>query len=528
MKGRMYANHRRSQCPILGLRNCGCPASYVVVLAWMMAWTCAGGMAVADDRPDILMIAVDDLRPMLGCYGDSRIRTPNIDRLARRALLFERAYCQYAKCGTSRLSVMTGLRPDAIGVFSNRDRDVAAFRQRRPDAVSMPRWFKDHGYHTRSFGKIDHDGWQLMSDWSLPPEPGRPQEMLEVVDARQPHQPTVIAERLACPVMQSPDVPDEHLFAGRMTAQVLQVMRAADRRSRKPVFLAVGYRRPHLPFVAPQRYFDKYQPNRSWLAANPQPAKESPIMAWFNSDGYVGTARRVGLTMPNPPDRMQAVRWNGYEMRSYLGVPNQGPIPESLQLELLRAYAACVSYVDAQIGLLLDELDRTRRWDNTLVLLWSDHGWHLGEHSAWGKMTNFEIATRVPLLIAGRGIRRGRTRAVSELVDLYPTLCELSGLPTPKHIAGSSLVSVLRKPGPSGTDVAFSQYARFGTRYMGRALRTDRFRFVMWMETKTGQVLHRELYDHRVDAHEQHNVARQPRYARQLEHLELQLGQAGR
>jgi iduronate 2-sulfatase len=306
-----------------------------------------------------------------------------------------------------------------------------------------------------------------------------------------------------------------------MIRQVLDTMRKRD--ASQPTFFAVGYRRPHLPFVAPKRYFDMYQPDESWLAKNPNPAAGSPVMAWFNSDGYVGAAKRINFKMPNPPNRQQAVDWNGYEMRSYLGVPNHGPIGKELQLKLLQAYAACVSYVDAQIGRLLDELDETKRLDNTLVIFCSDHGWHLGEQSAWSKMTNFEIATRVPMIIAGPGIKAGRTRAIAELVDLYPTLCELTGSTMPQHLEGESLVPALRNPAQPGDGEALSQYARFGGKYTGRALRTDQFRFVQWTKTKGGDVVHRELYDHNVDPDETRNLIEQPEYERRIAGLEERL-----
>lgn len=472
------------------------------------------------------MIAVDDLRPMLGCYGDQHVLTPNIDRLAKEGVVFERAYCQYAKCGTSRLSLMTGLRPDSIQVFSNRDKDVMSFLERRSDAVSMARWFKDKGYHTQSMGKIYHDGWDVATDWSVPSFPGREKEMLEIVNESRPGGPTVIAERLACPVKQSPDVPDNHLFAGRMTDQALGILR--NHGNEKPLFLAVGYRRPHLPFVAPKRYFDLYRPDESWLAKNPAPAAGSPVMAWFNSDGYVNTAKRVGLTMPNPPSREEAIEWNGYEMRSYVGVPNHGPIEKDLQLELLQAYAACVSYVDAQIGRLLDELEDSGRREHTIVVLWSDHGWHLGEQSAWGKMTNFEIATRVPLIFAGPDIAPGRSRTLVELVDLYPSLCELAGIDTPSHLEGESLVPALRQPAKDFESTALSQYARYGGKYMGYALRTDRYRFVAWKEKKSGRVVERELYDHETDPDETRNLAGDPAQAGRVRQLEQQLARGSR
>ncbi len=242
-------------------------------------------------------------------------------------------------------------------------------------------------------------------------------------------------------------------------------------------------------------------------------------MAWFNSDGYVGSARRVGLTMPSPPNRQQAIDWNGYELRSYLGIPNHGPIEQSLQFRILRAYAACVSYVDAQIGRLLDELEASERLENTVVILWSDHGWHLGEQSAWSKMTNFEIATRVPLLIAAPGIKSGRTRAIAELVDLYPTICELTGVESPDHLEGESIAESLRNPEKVTDQVALSQHARFAQRYMGRALRTDRFRLVLWTQTN-GKVVNRELYDHDSDPDEMENVADRPECSRHVAALE--------
>ena len=471
----------------------------------------AGTSGIAANRPNVVMIAVDDLRPMLGCYGDTRIRTPNIDRLAARGIVFERAYCQYAKCGTSRLSLMTGLRPSAIGIYSNNARHVAAFRKRRPDAVSLARWFKDQGYETRSFGKIDHDGWSNPDDWSAPAVPGRDREMWEVVDEHLPGKPTRIADRFDCPVMQSPNVDDEHLFAGRMTRDVIQDLSSTE--LGKPFFFAVGYRRPHLPFVAPQRYFDLYDPDESWLPRNPLPSADAPVLAWFNSDGYIGSARRVGLTMPIPPTRQQAIDWNGYEMRSYTGVPNFGPIDVKLQLRLMQAYAACITYVDTQIGRLLDSLETLNQMDNTILLLWSDHGWHLGEHSAWSKLSNCEVATRVPLIVSAPGFEPKRIGSPVELVDIYPTLCDLTGLTSPQHIHGTTLRPLLSGLEPANEPVAFSDYVRYDGQYMGKAIRTRDFRFVVWTESASGKVIARELYDHKTDPLETNNLADEPVYA---------------
>ena len=459
--------------------------------------------------PDIVMIAIDDLRPMLGCYGDQRIKSPNIDSLAKRGVVFERAYCQYAKCGTSRLSLMTGLRPDSIGIFSNSASDVIKFRAHHPEINSIAHWLKKSGYHTQSFGKIYHDGWDHRNDWSTDSHPGRDREMLEITDPKNATAPTVIAERLNCPILQAPAVPDDHLFAGRMTTEVIDTL--AHFEDPEPLFLAIGFRRPHLPFVAPKSYFDQYDINDSWLASNQRPSTDVPLMSWFNSDGYVGSARKIGLTMPSQPDYDEAMNWNGYEMRSYKGVPNQGPISPATQINLIHAYAACISYVDAQIGRILEHLRHSPRFKNAIIVLWSDHGWHLGEHSAWGKMTNFEVATRVPLIIAAPEIKPSRTDYISELVDLYPTLCDLAGVPKPDHLEGDSLLQALKPEDyplqSAAQSMALSQYTRFRGRYMGRAIRTPSYRYVAWFDQLENRIVGRELYDHRVDSNENHNLA---------------------
>ncbi|MCB1231158.1 MAG: sulfatase [Verrucomicrobiae bacterium] len=488
---------------------------------------------VESPPPNVLMIAIDDLRPMLGCYGDPIVKTPNIDALAARGMLFERAYCQFSKCGPSRLSILNGLRPDSVGVFSHRDADMLAFREKNPDLPSLPRWFKQHGYHTRSFGKVYHDGWDDPRDWSDPAEPGREKEMLEIVDEKaiegvpfedRAKVPTVIAERLECPVMQSPDVPDETLFAGRMTNRVIGLLKERKGEG-APFFYAVGYRRPHLPFVAPRKWYDLYEPDPSWLppAEWRRPPVDAPLMAWFNSDGYVGSARNQGLKMPQLPKNEEiGMAWAGYEMRSYVGIPNRGTISDETQIAVRRAYRACISYVDGQIGRLLAELESAGLARNTIVLLWSDHGWHLGEQGAWSKMTNYEIATRVPLIIAapGEAYVAGKTKSLAELVDLYPTLCDLASLPHPEHLEGSSLAPVLKDANASVKSVAGSQYPRFRDRYDGRAWTDGRYRWVDWTDTKSGELAARELYDHETDPGETLNLANRPESAEILKSLE--------
>ncbi len=463
----------------------------------------------AEGEPkNVIMIAVDDLRPMLGCYGDTRMKTPNIDRLARSGMIFEHAYCNYSKCGPSRLSLMTGLRPGSVQVYGHGDAEPAAFRARRPDAISVARWLKDHGYETRSFGKIDHDGWQVEGDWSRSPFAGREGEILEITDEENPDKPTIIANRQSCPVLQAPDVNDDHLFDGRMTGEAINQLHEVHRKNERPFFFAIGYRRPHLPFVAPKRYFELYEEDNSWLAHNPDPPQGSPPFAWFNSDGYGSAAKRAGLTIPEDPDRATAIALNGYEMRSYLDVPHVGPIPEERQIQLVRAYAACVSYVDAQIGRILDALDESGLRENTIVILWSDHGWHLGEMSAWGKMTNYEVGTRVPLIVSVPGLAGGRAKSIVELVDLYPTICDLTGVKAPPHLEGESFVPVLEDPGEATDGIAIHDYVRHRGRHFGRAVRVPGFRLVRWYDPE-GQVEFEELYDLEKDPNETVNIARE-------------------
>lgn len=469
------------------------------------------GFLVAQDRPNILMIAVDDLRPMLSCYGDERVQTPNFDRLAVSGMLFERAYCNYSKCGPSRMSLMTGLRPGTVGVYSNNERDITKFRKSRPDAVPMSRWFREAGYEVRGFGKIDHDGWAVPEDWSAPLFAGREGEMLEVVNDDVTA--TLIADRANCPVAQAPDVADEFLFAGRM---VNQVNRHLGELHEKPFFYAVGFRRPHLPFVAPKRYYDLYAPDESWLAMNPKPPKNVPHLAWFNSDGYGGMMKKVGDPMPDPLTRADAIALNGFEMRSYVGAPVQGEIPAANQIKLLHAYAACISYVDAQIGKLLDQLDESGLRENTIVLLWSDHGWHLGEKSAWGKMTNYEIANRIPFMISAPGMEPGQTKSFAALLDVYPTLCDLAGIEPPTHLEGVSLVPVLKDAAASVKDVIFHEYSRYKNDFMGHAVRTDRYRYVRWTD-RNGELVAEELYDLESDPMEMSNLSEeQPDKASEL------------
>ncbi len=483
-----------------------------------------------NNRPNVLFIAVDDLRPLLGCYGAQAVRTPSIDRLAARGTTFRRAYCQAPQCSPSRVSLMFGLRPDTTGHYSNRH---PFKRERHRGSPSLPQHFKNHGYHTRAYGKIYHDGADHPEGWSVASSPGREREMWETVDeaaiarvefTQRARVPTVISPRNDCPAIQAPDVPDDTLYAGRMTGQAIAAMAAAKDR---PFFLAVGYRRPHLPLVAPRKYFNKYPLDRIRLPEHRQPPAGAPLWSIYNSVTYwhprAREVWRIDLDFPKYPSSLEeALRFAGWELRSYRGIPAGGPIPDPLQARVWQAYMACVSYVDAQVGRLLQALETHGLSDKTVVILWGDHGWHLGEHGTWAKMTLFEWATRVPLLIAAPGRSQPlQIGSLVELVDLYPTLCQLADLPIPRHVEGSSLVPLLSDPDQPWKTAAFSHFPRHG-HSLGQSMRTERYRYTEWVGLDGG-VKGRELYDHAADPLELVNLAASPATSGTVQQLARQM-----
>lgn len=465
------------------------------------------GVARADGRPNVLFIAVDDLRPELSVYGRPVI-SPNIERMAEQGTVFERAYVQQALCHPSRVSLLTGRRPDKTGIvdFTLRMRDTL------PDVVTLPEHFQIHGYATRAFGKVFH--YDDPQSWTVPlwrsdraeyhTQHGR--DVLRWIDEEYRKLTYVWdlgdgvtkTKRPGGLPWEAPDVPDSALSEGHMTDTVIDVLRK--RESDQPWFLAVGYHKPHLPFVAPKRYFDLYDHDAIELADNPFPPDGAPPFALYN--------------------------WN--DLRHYYGIPDVGPLPDEQARDLRHAYYACVSYVDAQIGRLLDELERLQLRDETIVVLWGDHGWQLGEHGMWDKHSNFETSTHAPLIVSVPGQAPGRTPALVEFVDIYPTLCELAGLPLPEGLEGFSFAPLIETPDRPWKTAAFSQYPRVIPGYgqvahgMGYSMRTDRYRFTQWRVPGT-DFLAEELYDHERDPGENLNLADHPEYAEQVERLRAQL-----
>jgi arylsulfatase A-like enzyme len=435
--------------------------------------------AHADEKKplNVLFIAVDDLRPELGCYGHRQILSPNIDKLAASGMLFERAYCQQAVCAPSRASLMTGCRPDSTKVTDLK----TPLPTVRPDLLTLDHNFKEHGYTTISLGKIFHHAENDDSvGWSEPP--WRPEHgefpWFVLPENKMPTTGTEAnpPKGKRGPPVEAADVDDDAYPDGQTATRAveyLQKLKDAD----KPFFLAVGFVKPHLPFACPKKYWDLYDRNKIELPDDMRPPKDGP---------------KVALT-------------NWPELRQYRGMPKQGPLTDAQAKELVHGYYACVSQSDALVGKVLAELDRLGLRDNTIVILWGDHGWHLGEHSLWTKHTNFEIATHAPLMISGPGIKPNqRTSALVEFVDVYPSLCELTGLPLPKQLEGSSFVPLLSDPTRSWKTAAFSQFPHEGR--MGRTVTDGRYRFTLW-PAKGNAPEELELYDHQTDPQEDVNLA---------------------
>lgn len=428
-------------------------------------------------RKNVLFIAVDDLRPTLGCYGDRIARTPNIDKLASDGIVFDRAYCQQAVCAPSRSSLLTGLRPDKIRVWGLNK----PFRETVPEVITLPQFFKTHGYYSQGIGKIFHDPKKHQDplSWS-----GK--TIFTVTQSGKGHK-YILPENLTGKKGTSTerlDVPDSAYIDGKVCNAALEVL---NKLKDSIFFLAVGFRRPHLPFTAPDKYWRLYD-KVSFDTPDTTRALHSPPIAFHKSQ----------------------------ELRGYKDIPD-GPLPTDLVRKLQQGYYASTSYIDAQVGKLLEELERLKLRDNTIVVLWSDHGYHLGDQGLWAKSTNFENAVRVPLIISAPGVKSTGAHAAGlvELVDLYPTLLELCGLPVPNNLDGKSLVPMLNAPRSTVKSFALSQFVRpyeslfsdSAIKVMGYSLRTENYRYTEWRDFATHAVVATELYDHKNDPEEKINIA---------------------
>ena len=501
------------------------------------------------EKPNVLFIALDDLKPLLGCYGDTLAITPNIDRLAGRGTVFLQNYCQQAVCGPTRASLMTGRRPDYTKVWDLQTR----MRDINPDILSIPQHFISQGYSTQGIGKIYDprcvDKKQDAPSWSVPyyrdvqeyfaavtgppelnyyqlPETKvlmkkyRAEGEAKGLKGQQLN--TYIQDHVK-PSVECIDVPDNAYIDGANTLKAKEILIELKKKN-APFFFAVGFAKPHLPFTAPKKYWDMYQREKIPLAAFQQQAESSPALAYHK-------AGELYRYTDIPPV--------AHSSRQKVGLT----LPPGKQRELVHGYYAAVSYVDAQVGILLDALDSLGMSKNTIVVLWGDHGWHLGDHNLWCKHTNFEQATRAPLLIAAPGIKPSVTHSPSEFVDVFPTLCDLARIPTPSHLDGVSLTPLMKNPAYSVKDFSVSQYPRSGSRevtgklgwsageIMGYSLRTAQYRYTVWLKGKFRSnipyrkelVVARELYDYSNDPDETVNVVDNKEYLTVAEDMDKKM-----
>lgn len=477
----------------------------------------------AATKPNILFIAVDDLRPELGCYGSPVVKSPNIDSLAGQGVLFDRAYCQTPLCGPSRASIMTGLRPNTSKVWHNPNK----FRDTVPDAVTLSQYFVQNGYAASCVGKIFHNVHPDEKSWSEPkkyidgfpfdPDAGYcGEENLAIIEEQKKdriargRKPDQFGQwYIKANVAEGPDVPDNAYYDGAQTDYAVDKIEQLSRED-EPFFFAIGYYKPHLPFNAPKKYWDLYNREEIPLAPNPFLPENAPPMASSGSNEI------RYLDMKHAPRAID------------------GKVDDDDARRLRHGYFACVSYVDAQIGRLLEKLDELGIRENTIIVLWGDHGWKLGEHRDWAKMTNYENDARVPLIISAPGkYAKGKKAAgMVEFVDVYPTLCELAGLSIPQQLDGESIVPQLKNPKSAGKKYAFTQLIRDktylpdearGEPYMGCSVRSDRYRYVEWLNLNTMKIDAAELYDHTNDPQENKNVAGDPAYAAAVEEHAAQL-----
>lgn len=490
-------------------------------------------------KPNILFIAVDDLKPIIGAYGNSIIKTPNIDRLAKRGTVFLNNYCQQAICGPTRASIMTGMRPDMTKIWDLK----AKIREVSPDIITLPQYLITQGYSTQGIGKVfdprNVDEQNDKLSWSVPyhktekkyyvAELGEPAEGRYQLKETKAAVEKVISESLAKgmtkaeanaeanlkvrPATENIDVPDNAYNDGANILQSKDILKNLSKNG-QPFFFAVGIAKPHLPFVAPKKYWDLYKTSEMPLAAF-QEQSTNPISVAYHNAGEI----RAYTDMPADLAKTKQKDF-GYT------------ISTAKQQELIHSYYAAISYTDALVGDLLNTLDSLGLSKNTIVVLWGDHGWHLGDHNLWCKHSNFEEATRAPLIISSPGMNSNSTKSLTEHVDIFPTLCDLAGLPIPSQLQGKSLKLVMQDPSVVVKKYAISQYPRSGVdeetgrsgfveaNTMGYSIRDGQYRFTIWMKngfrtTKRyaeKDVIGMELYDYKVDPLETKNVSAEKKY----------------
>jgi iduronate 2-sulfatase len=486
-------------------------------------------------KPNILFVSIDDLGPYLGAYGDPYVKSPNLDAFAKTGMTFRNTYCQSGVCAPSRASLMTGLRPDSTRVWHLGDE----FRKLHPTIVTMPQHFKKFGYHTVNIGKIFHNYMADSVSWDEPdlrPDEYKRKDWLKrdgetfYVNKETQRLQKIKRDRKIAkypnyyadgwnngPAWEMEDVHDSLYYDG---AQIELAKRTIERLSKKkePFFLGLGFFRPHLPFAAPKKYWDLYDRDSLPLASNSFVPENAPIMT-MNSM---------------------------YELRVYDGFqhlkhPIQNVMAKDTARILKHGYYASVSYVDALFGKLIKQLKELGIYDNTIIIVWGDHGYKLGEHNSWSKMTNYKVDIGVPMLVyTPEGIGKGKeTFEITELVDMFPSLCELAGIDVPEYMQGTSFVPLMKNPTLNWKTAAFSQFHRRpkvspdGKRYMGYSLKNKAYHYIEWYYWNAEKGVREdyvtnELYDSDVDPDENLNIAGFKEHKALITDLSLQLNNGWR
>ncbi|WP_372772701.1 sulfatase [Mangrovibacterium sp.] len=450
----------------------------VVVLLFSFCGQKKSVPSKSNTKPNILFIAVDDLRPELNFYGAQHIKSPNLDKLANESLIFDRSYCNIPVCGASRASLLTGTRPTRyrfINAFTEKDHDY-------PEAISLPMLLKQNGYKTISNGKIYHHNMDDSVAWDniwFPEGNIRDYQLDENVQL------TALTDYGKPFEMVEAD--DSVYFDGRIALKGIEDLRRL-KINEKPFFLALGFMKPHLPFNAPKKYWDLYDREQIELPDSYLQPETTPRQAFHNYG----------------------------ELREYTSIPQKEKLSNEMAKELIHGYYACVSYVDAQIGKVLKELEDLGLAENTIVVLWGDHGWNLGDHMLWCKHCTFETALRTPLMIKVPGKTKGeKTDAITEYIDVYPSLCELAGLEIPKTVEGKSFVPIING-GTSDKDWAVSKFKDAVTLIKGDLFYTE------WTDDK-GEAYARMLFDHKSDPLELDNLAEKSEYKEIVSKLSIEL-----
>ena len=463
------------------MKNPGIPAVFAMLL---LLFSCGGNREERHlpEKPNILFIAVDDLRPELSCYGAGHIHSPHIDRLAAQGTRFDRSYCNIPVCGASRASLLTGLRPMRQRFLHYYDRA----EELAPGITSLPMHFRNNGYYTISNGKVFHHADDMEESWDEIWHPRsssvswRDYAILENI-----RQDTAAGFR--GPPFERAVLPDTAYKDGKTAGKVIADLRKLKEKG-QPFFLAAGFLKPHLPFNAPERYWEIYD-GKVQLPDNNYVPENAPAVSIHNSG----------------------------ELRAYAGIPPGGPVSDEMALELIQGYYACVSYTDAQVGKVLEELQRLGLERSTIVILWGDHGWNLREHTMWCKHCNYETSLHTPLILKVPGTKQvASSDQIVEYVDIYPTLCELAGLDLPEHLQGASFKELLFDPGATSDGVAVCQWVK------GITTIRDHYFYTEWVDDDDRET-DRMLYDHSVDPGENVNISEDPSSAPVVEAMSVEM-----